>query len=443
MKLLSVVVLICIARGGETSELASGWGIVGTPIGRAHPCEGNAVIEAVYEGGLGPDEENRYHLNIYEKFPRWSRVRIKFDSEASLTLTNNTVARIEPDSGNLEVGVYFFKPAGHLSILVKGPLTGTVPYPTSINVNTVEYCKKPKPGFLDNIIQGYKGTAHVALEVPTGSCGRRKVTHTALIVNGQPTKPGDWPWHGAIYRLERSNVKYICGGTLLSKNFVLTAAHCTTINGVAVLPEILSIIFGKYNLIGGDIATQEREIFQNIVYEEFNAKRLDNDIALLKLKTEVVFDDYVQPACLWHINAFKKLPPGDITGTVVGWGFNHNDQLASTLHQVVLPKILDGNCIKSKTDFFGKLLNDRKFCAGYRNGTSACNGDSGGGYFVFVPDVSGDSSANATGSWHVAGIVSIAISRPNEPICDHTQYSLFTDISHFVPWIQTHLKKDN
>lgn len=65
------------------------------------------------------------------------------------------------------------------------------------------------------------GNAPIAL-VGGGTCGRRKVLHTELIVEGEATKTGDWPWHVAIYRLYKREIKYICGGTLLSKNFVLT-----------------------------------------------------------------------------------------------------------------------------------------------------------------------------------------------------------------------------
>lgn len=55
-----------------------------------------------------------------------------------------------------------------------------------------------------------------------GACGRRMVDHSELIVSGEPSKPGDWPWHAALYRLQGYTMKYICGGTLLSKSFVLT-----------------------------------------------------------------------------------------------------------------------------------------------------------------------------------------------------------------------------
>ncbi|XP_052749490.1 uncharacterized protein LOC113512769 isoform X2 [Galleria mellonella] len=335
IKLLFIIV-INILKYVEASNLTSGWGIVGNPIARAYPCKGNQVLEAIFEPGLSPDEENKYELAIYEKFPAHSRVTIKFDSEATVTLADDTVARIKSDLSDLEVSIRFFKSASRLIVTVKGPQTGTVPYPTSIDVNTVEYCKEPDPGFLDNHLQGYKGTAHVALSVPTGSCGRRKVQHTELIVNGQPTKPGDWPWHGAIYRLEQSSVKYVCGGTLLSKIFVLTAAHCSTINGKPVLPEILSVIFGKYQLIGGDVATQEREIHQVIVHEEYKPKRLDNDISLLKMKTEITYDDYVQPACLWNVNAYKKLPVGTIMGTQSCCSSSHVRSMNITMFSMML-----------------------------------------------------------------------------------------------------------
>ena len=59
-------------------------------------------------------------------------------------------------------------------------------------------------------------------QVPDRYCGRRKIWHTELIVNGQVTKPGNWPWHTAIYRYEKAGLRYVCGGTLINKYFVLT-----------------------------------------------------------------------------------------------------------------------------------------------------------------------------------------------------------------------------
>ncbi|KOB77429.1 Hemolymph proteinase 16, partial [Operophtera brumata] len=264
-KLVLVITLVII--GCKTQEYKPGWGIVGNPLAHYRPCNNSDKVSVAFESGLAPGEENQYTMFVAENLPKNTRARLKFDSEASLTL-----------------------------------------------------------GYFDDLILGSKASASVSLNTPDQSCGRRKVDFTKLIVNGQPTKPGDWPWHVALYRL----------------------------NGA---------ILGKYNLIGGDISAQERE-------------------------SEAVFNDYIQPACLWDENTYKRLPSGKI---------------------------------------FGTMLTSQKFCAGYTNGTSACNGDSGGGFVVFVPDTSGDAADNATGAWHLRGVVSTSAARRDAPICDPNTYVLFTD----------------
>ena len=55
-------------------------------------------------------------------------------------------------------------------------------------------------------------------------CGKRRHQLTPFIIHGYQSKPGDWPWHGAIYRLNTKNsqLTYTCGGTLVSKTRVIT-----------------------------------------------------------------------------------------------------------------------------------------------------------------------------------------------------------------------------
>ncbi|XP_075986084.1 chymotrypsin-like elastase family member 2A [Anticarsia gemmatalis] len=413
--------------------------IVGNSLVHARPCEDNSNILISYEPNRPPGEENQYQLNLGEEMGVHYNVIMTFDSDATVTLADSSVARIWPDSDGY-FRIRFFKPAPTLGVTIKGPESGTIPYVTSIKLNNEEICKEPKIGFFDAFIQGYKDTAEISSPLPSDSCGRRKVVHTELIVNGQPTAPGDWPFHVALFKVEGKYFKYICGGTLLSKTLILTAAHCASIQGAPVLPESLNVVLGKHNLIGGDIAPQEREVFQVIIHPRYNAKNLNNDIALLKLKSEVVFDDYVQPACLWDTNSYKKLPGGEVFGTVAGWGLDNKDELSTTLQQVTLPKISEATCLKSNPVFFQKTLNSYKFCAGYTNGTSVCNGDSGGGFLIFVPDVAGDST-HKSGTWHVHGIVSMTLRRNDAPICDPNQYALFTDVAKYRDWVMGYLKE--
>ncbi|CAG5030785.1 unnamed protein product [Parnassius apollo] len=369
------------------------------------------------------------------------------DTEAVVKFIEPTKGRvnvISPDTFNMRI----FNETDSLQFSVMGPSSGAIPNIGSLKINGVEFCNNPRKDYLNNFIEINQPITNQPTNqpvVPTSeivedSCGRRKITHTELIVGGANTKAGDWPWHVAIYRLHRADIKYICGGTLLSKNYVLTAAHCATIRGEAVIPDILNIVLGKYNLVGGDIAVQEKEVFKVIIHEKFNYKiRLDNDIALLKLRTEVTFTDYVQPACIWSEKAIEKIPTNEIIGTVIGWGFDQTDELSSQLRQATMPIISENTCYKSNPLFYSNVLTENKFCAGLKNGTSACNGDSGGGFFVFVPDISHDAHPNAPGAWYLKGIVSLTVSRRDVPLCDPTQYVVFTDVSRYREWIDKNI----
>ncbi len=52
-------------------------------------------------------------------------------------------------------------------------------------------------------------------------CGTVSVANP-LITNGQKTHHGQWPWHIALYKTEGINLNYLCGGSLISKNKVIT-----------------------------------------------------------------------------------------------------------------------------------------------------------------------------------------------------------------------------
>ncbi|CAH2098460.1 unnamed protein product [Euphydryas editha] len=417
----------------------SGWTFIGNPVLAAHPCNGSTDISVSFEPGLPPEEENSYSVYINKKFPSYSIIKMKFDAETSVTLFDKSFARIYADtSESNSFEIRFFKASDSISFTVKGLVLGTVPYFKSLKINNKEYCQKPNTGFLDSFISGYKDHAETPINAPATNCGRRKIDYTELIVGGAPTKPGDFPWHAALYKLDRSVIKYICGGTLISKNAVLTAAHCASSRGVAFLPEVLSVVLGKFHLTGGDVAIQEREVHQIILHDHFDNRHLDNDIALLKLKTEAIFTDYVQPACLWYDKANEKLPTKQILGTVVGWGFDNTDSLSPQLNQATIPIVSESTCIKSKPLFYATILTNKKFCAGYRNGTSACNGDSGGAFQVFVPDKAKDTS-KTNGAWFVRGIVSLTVARTDVPICDPEHYVVFTDVAKYLHWIESNM----
>ena len=91
-------------------------------------------------------------------------------------------------------------------------------------------------------------------------CGRRLINHQGLITSGFPTQPGAWPWHAAVYHRINREIKYQCGGTLINKKIVLTAAHCVTEYGRVIIPERILVQLGKHNLKISDPNTQELEV---------------------------------------------------------------------------------------------------------------------------------------------------------------------------------------
>lgn len=84
----TLIIISCITIFIEAQKLKTGWALVGNPLLHARPCKGNDHVLLSFEPGLPPEEENQYNLYIDESFPQNSKIKIKFDSEASVTLVS-------------------------------------------------------------------------------------------------------------------------------------------------------------------------------------------------------------------------------------------------------------------------------------------------------------------------------------------------------------------
>lgn len=85
-------------------------------------------------------------------------------------------------------------------------------------------------------------------EAKTFTCGRRLVRHKALITNGFSSNEGDWPWHAGIYHESNENFVYVCGGTVLSSNAILTAPHCLFEFNRKIIPDRVLVKLGRISL---------------------------------------------------------------------------------------------------------------------------------------------------------------------------------------------------
>ncbi|KAL1379508.1 hypothetical protein pipiens_014846 [Culex pipiens pipiens] len=163
---------------------------------------------------------------------------------------------------------------------------------------------------------------------------------------------------------------------------------------------------GVYNLDVPNLHTSQHHNIFKIYQYGSGSQRRRNDIALLELSTEAKLNEHVQPAC---VNREEHIT-GQY-GVAVGWGFTEDDEVSSTLKAARMPVSLDSG----------------SFCAGNTNGTTVCNGDSGGGLHVKRGD-----------TWYVVGITSFtAVRDTNRYVCRTDSYAAFTNVATFAPWIQS------
>ncbi|NWW72549.1 PRS55 protease, partial [Climacteris rufus] len=107
------------------------------------------------------------------------------------------------------------------------------------------------------------------------------------IGTGTDVGPGEFPWHVSI----RSHGRHICGGTIISALWILTAAHCFT----GELPPDLTVAVGGVDL---SLLLEEHNPDSLILHEDFNRTSLQNDIALILLSNPIEFSEEKIPICL-------------------------------------------------------------------------------------------------------------------------------------------------
>ncbi|XP_061444113.1 serine protease 33-like [Rhineura floridana] len=263
-------------------------------------------------------------------------------------------------------------------------------------------------------------------------CGQPKV-HSPRIVGGQKAEEGEWPWQVSI----RENRLHVCGGSLISSHWVVTAAHC--FEG-PLNPLRYRIHLGEYELPKPARTMVSSAVSQIIVHPYYAGDGLSADIALVRLEEPVNISRTILPVCLPNASDPDPFPVG-MSCWVTGWGNLYPDAsfLTRTLQELEVPIIDVDECDKmyhndstadTDTEIVPtgyRLIYNDMICAGYAEGKKdSCQGDSGGPLACKLND-----------TWFLAGVVSFGLScsLPNRP-------GVYTRVTSYMDWIQHAMAKN-
>ncbi|XP_054152744.1 ovochymase-like [Oppia nitens] len=248
------------------------------------------------------------------------------------------------------------------------------------------------------------------------------------MIGGRDANPKAYPW---MAQLNTTFSNYIngCGGSIIDKQWVLTAAHC--VYNKNVLYKQVSVGLGKHKMSDNQ---HDKTVYlaasDVIVYPGYVENGSHNDIALIKLNETLDFDD--KHSFLQKIDLIK--PFYTINGSTcvaTGWGMTKNNEISSDILQEADLSIIDSHLCDNRLILNNKsriIDKNTELCA-FNPYKRVCMGDSGGPLSCKLYNLN---------KWVIVGVASFTGLGCQ---IDRTP-GIYTNVEAYLDWIDKSIKTD-
>jgi hypothetical protein len=301
-------------------------------------------------------------------------------------------------------------------------------------------------------------------------CGILKPLITNFVANGKTTPHNKWPWHAQIIidGNDEDESETYCGGTLISKNFILTAAHCyddlhaakrarntqILLNGISLPPN-----FKRKSKSGGAaLKFRAINVYLHPDYvpamseNEADAKNQlpgpRNDLALVEINvSDKQINDLLMPICLpasgYQLRTQTKCK-------IMGHGFmsdkDEDNFVMPTQLQMADVSISSNTACRNEVDSESIKLKINSDTICIRGPIHPCVGDSGGPLLCegssrtlihgnLEDDEEYDENDISIKKWFLTGVTSFAVSTDENDKCGQFKSAVFGKVSHNIDWI--------
>ncbi|XP_031636704.1 serine protease easter-like isoform X2 [Contarinia nasturtii] len=250
------------------------------------------------------------------------------------------------------------------------------------------------------------------------------------MVHRESAEIAEYPWHAMIgYRNQYGDTHFHCGGVLINKNYVLTAARC--MNSRSLLVRL-----GEWDTTtdpdeeDGQKAdpVKDIQVEKRIIHGRYNGQTKQNDIGLLRLAESVSYSNWIRPICL---PTLKELIDKDYNGEflkISGFGQTENENMSTRMMKAELDFMPFNQCY-NKYQSEGITLTNKQMCAGVNTKTRSCKGDYGGPLMA-------QHTNRRLSYYYLVGIISFTAKSCSQPEWP----GVYTRVDQYIDWIISNIR---